>query len=377
MLIKSTFRRSTSGMINIDPIQRGGILTPEARQALVEWGDGYSVCDFCPGTLEQIKKPPIHDFIYHDLPAFLGTDHARVTNGAREGIFAVMHALYEKNGSVVVDGNAHYTSFVAAERAGLGIAIVPRSSDRPLYQIDPEWYADVLEDKLNSGEKVVLAVLTYPDGNYGNIVDAKRVASICHEYEVPLLLNGAYAVGRMPVNATNLGVDFIVGSGHKSMAACGPVGVLGINEPYDDIVLRTSEYRRNKEIELLGCTSRGAPIMTLIASFPTVRKRVNEWDREVENARWFSEQMERLGMVQMGDKPHNHDLIFFESPVLYEISRHTKKGRFFLYKELKRRNIHGIKAGLTKYFKLSTYELPEDDLRYVIDAFDDIISTSS
>jgi len=181
----------------------------------------------------------------------------------------------------------------------------------------------------------------------------------------------------MPVNATNLGVDFIVGSGHKSMAACGPVGVLGINEPYDDIVLRTSEYRRNKEIELLGCTSRGAPIMTLIASFPTVRKRVNEWDREVENARWFSEQMERLGMVQMGDKPHNHDLIFFESPVLYEISRHTKKGRFFLYKELKRRNIHGIKAGLTKYFKLSTYELPEDDLRYVIDAFDDIISTSS
>jgi len=230
-------------------------------------------------------------------------------------------------------------------------------------------------------------------------------------YEVPLLLNGAYAVGRMPVNATNLGVDFIVGSGHKSMAACGPVGVLGINEPYDDIVLRTSEYRRNKEIELLGCTSRGAPIMTLIASFPTVRKRVNEWDREVENARWFSEQMERLGMVQMGDKPHrervnkwdrevenarwfseqmerlgmvqmgdkphNHDLIFFESPVLYEISRHTKKGRFFLYKELKRRNIHGIKAGLTKYFKLSTYELPEDDLRYVIDAFDDIISTSS
>ncbi|MCD6145226.1 MAG: O-phospho-L-seryl-tRNA:Cys-tRNA synthase [Methanosarcinales archaeon] len=377
MLIKSTFRRSTSGMINIDPIQRGGILTPEARQALVEWGDGYSVCDFCPGNLEQIKKPPIHDFIYHDLPAFLGTDHARVMNGAREGIFAVMHALYEKNGSVVVDGNAHYTSFVAAERAGLDIAIVPRSSDRPLYQIDPEWYAEVLEDKLNSGEKVVLAVLTYPDGNYGNIVDAKRVASICHEYEVPLLLNGAYAVGRMPVNATNLGVDFIVGSGHKSMAACGPVGVLGINEPYDDIVLRTSEYRRNKEIELLGCTSRGAPIMTLIASFPTVRKRVNEWDREVKNARWFSEQMERLGMVQMGDKPHNHDLIFFESPVLYEISKYMKKGRFFLYKELKRRNIHGIKAGLTKYFKLSTYELPEDDLRYVIDAFDDIISTSS
>lgn len=373
MTTQPTLKRSTLGMINIDPLQRGGILTPEARFALAEWGDGYSVCDFCPGNLEEIKKPPIHDFVYEDLPAFLGTDRARVTNGAREGIFAVMHALAEKNGSVVLDGNAHYTSFVAAERAGLGIATVP-VSDLPEYRIDPEGYADVLEDRLNSGGKVVLAVLTYPDGNYGNIVDAKNVSSICREYDVPLLLNGAYAVGRMPMNAKDLGADFIAGSGHKSMAACGPVGVLGINEPYHEAVLRTSEFYKNKEIELLGCTARGASIMTLIASFPAVRERVAEWEREVEKARWFSERMEGLGMIQMGDKPHNHDLIFFEAPVLYEISRHSKKGRFFLYKELKKRNIHGIKAGLTKYFKLSTYGLPEDDLRYVIDAFGDIIS---
>ena len=42
--------------INIDPLQRGGILTPEARAALVEWGDGYSVCDFCAGMLDHIKN---------------------------------------------------------------------------------------------------------------------------------------------------------------------------------------------------------------------------------------------------------------------------------------------------------------------------------
>ena len=367
-----TLKRSTLGMINIDPLQRGGILTPEAREALVEWGDGYSICDFCPGKLEDIKKPPIHDFIYGDLPEFLGTDHARVTNGAREGIFAVMHALSKKGGCVVLDGNAHYTSFVAAERSGLDVSLVP-VSDRPEYRIDPEGYADVLEDKIKSGEEVVLAVLTYPDGNYGNIVDAKKVSAICSEYGVPLLLNGAYSVGRMPVAAKDLGADFVVGSGHKSMAACGPVGVLGINEPYHDLVLRRSGYNKNKEIELLGCTARGATIMTLIASFPKVVERVAEWDREVRNARWFSSEMERLGMIQMGDRPHNHDLIFFEAPVLYEISKRAKKGRFFLYRELKKRNIHGIKSGLTKYFKLSTYGLAEDDLRYVIDAFDEII----
>ncbi|KAF5410821.1 MAG: O-phospho-L-seryl-tRNA:Cys-tRNA synthase 1 [Candidatus Methanogasteraceae archaeon] len=374
MTKKSTLKRSTLGMINIDPLQRGGLLTPEARCALAEWGDGYSICDFCPGKLEEIKKPPIHNFVYEDLPAFLGVDHARVTNGARESIFAVMHALGKKDGCVVMDGNAHYTSLVATERAGLGISQVP-VSDRPEYRIDPEGYAENIEEQQKSGEEVVLAVLTYPDGNYGNIVDAKRVSTICHEYDVPLLLNCAYSVGRMPVSAKDLGADFIAGSGHKSMAACGPVGILGVSEQYHDIVLRRSAYNKNKELELLGCTARGATIMTLIASFPTVKARVLEWDHEVKKARWFSEQMESLGMIQMGDKPHNHDLIFFEAPVLYEISKHAKKGRFFLYKELKKRNIHGIKSGLTKYFKLSTYQLSEDDLRYVLDAFAEIIAT--
>ena len=84
-------RRDTPRAINIDPLQTGGILTPEARQALAEWGDGYSVCDYCGGVLDQIKTPPIFDFVHKALPAFLGMDQARVTNGAREAKFAIMH----------------------------------------------------------------------------------------------------------------------------------------------------------------------------------------------------------------------------------------------------------------------------------------------
>ena len=71
-------KRETLGSINIDPLQTGGLLTEAARQTLVEWGDGYSVCDFCAGVLDQIKKPPIHDFVHQALPEFLGCDEARV-----------------------------------------------------------------------------------------------------------------------------------------------------------------------------------------------------------------------------------------------------------------------------------------------------------
>jgi len=246
--------------INIDPLQRGGILTEQARAALIEWGDGYSVCDFCAGRLDHIKNPPVEEFVHDVLPEFLGTDEVRVTHGAREGKFAAMHALCEKGDWVVMDGNAHYTSVLAAERSGLKIEYATPSKE-PGYAISAEGYIEAIERAYEQKGNVSLAVLTYPDGNYGNLPDARAIAEACHDYSVPLLLNGAYAVGRMPVNAHELGADIIVASGHKSMAASGPVGILGASEEYARLIFRLSSAKKNKEIELLGCTVRGAPLL--------------------------------------------------------------------------------------------------------------------
>ncbi len=360
--------------INIDPLQRGGILTPEARTALLEWGDGYSVCDFCAGRLDRIKSPPVEEFIHEALPEFLGTDEVRVTHGAREGKFAAMHALCEKGDWVVVDGNAHYTSVLAAERAGLKIEFAP-SSKEPDYAISAEGYTEAIERAYEQKGNVSLAVLTYPDGNYGNLPDARAIADACHDYNVPLLLNGAYAVGRMPVNARELGADIIVGSGHKSMAASGPVGILGASEEYAKPIFRISSTKKNKEVELLGCTVRGAPLLTLMASFPAVVERTRRWPEEVEKARWFSGEIEKLGMIQQGERPHNHDLMFFLAERLYEISQTAKKGRYFLYRDLKDRGIGGIKPGLTRQFKLSTFGLSREELEKVLQAFAEIMDS--
>jgi Sep-tRNA:Cys-tRNA synthetase len=179
----------------------------------------------------------------------------------------------------------------------------------------------------------------------------------------------------MPVNARELGADIIVGSGHKSMAASGPVGVLGASEEYARAMFRLSSTKKNKEVELLGCTVRGAPLLTLMASFPAVVERVRRWPEEVEKARWFSAEMEKLGMSQQGERPHNHDLMFFLAENLYEISQKAKKGRYFLYRDLKERGICGIKPGLTRQFKLSTYGLAREELEKVLQAFGEIIES--
>ena len=358
--------------LNLNPLQRGGVLPVEARKALYEFSDGYSVCDYCAGRLDEISKPEIKGFL-DDLATFMNTDHARTVHGAREGKFAVMHALCKPGDTIVIDGNAHYTTHVAAERAGLNMVEVP-NTDYPDYKINPENYKEVLDDLADQGEDVSLVLLTHVDGNYGNLTDSSSIGKIAHDAGVPLLLNCAYSMGRLPVDSKVLNADFIVGSGHKSMAASGPIGVLGLKEEWADILLKKSERHAVKELEMLGCTSRGAPVATLMASLPFVVERLKKWGEEVRGTRKFVDIMEKIeGVTQLGIKPTEHDLVRFETPVFDKIAeKHPRRG-FFLYEELKKRNIVGIKRGQTKWFKCSIYGFSQEQKDYIGESFVEIV----
>jgi len=366
-------RKSERENLNLNPLQRGGVLPKESRKALYEFSDGYSVCDYCAGRLDEITKPAIHGFL-DDLANFIGADQARTVHGAREGKFAVMHALCQPGDTIVIDGNAHYTTHLAAERCQLHTVEVP-SNDYPEYRINPESYREVLDNQNDRGEDISLILLTHVDGNYGNLTDARSIGRIARDYGIPMLLNCAYSMGRLPVDAKKLNADFVVGSGHKSMAASGPIGVLGLKEEWAETVLKRSTKHAVKEIEMLGCTSRGAPVATLMASLPHVMERVKKWDLEVQKTRNFVKKMEKIGDVkQIGVKPTEHDLVRFETPIFDKIAQNHPRRGFFLYEELKRRQIIGIKRGQTRWFKCSVYGFSQEQVDYIAGAFADIAS---
>jgi Sep-tRNA:Cys-tRNA synthetase len=367
----ASLQRQHKGLINLMPLQTGGLLTDAARKALIEFGDGYSVCDFCEGILCNVTNPPIRDFVKEILPQFLGCEVATITHGAREAKFMVMHSLAKPGDSIIVDASRHYTTVVAAERVGLNIIEVPNSG-HPEFIVDVDKYAPLIKQH---APKLIL--LTYPDGNYGNLPDAGRLGEIAQEYNIPYILNGAYAVGRMPVSMDEIGADFIIGSGHKSMASAGPAGVLGMKRKWEESVLRKSVKYGKKEIELLGCTIRGVPMITLLASFPYVQERVQHWDEQVSKAQWLSAELEKLGFKQLGEKPHRHDLLHFDTPALYQISKRLRERGFFLYKELKERGIWGPQPGLAKSFKLSTFAADRQQLEFVADSFKAILNKYS
>jgi len=359
--------------ININPLQTGGRTYPETRKAIISYIDGYSTCDWCKGALGITDKPPIREFL-DEVSKFLGMDYTMLTNGCREAKFAVLHALTNPGDSVVIDGNKHYTTYVAAERARVRIYEVP-SNGYPEYRIKPEDYVTVIENvKKETRLLPKLVFLTHVDGNYGNLVDAEKVAEICKEYNVPFLLNTAYSSGRMPVNGKKIGADFIACSGHKSWAAGGGnIGLLSVSEQWKDKAIEYSKKYKVKPIEIIGCSSRGSSTLALMASFPHVKERVKYWDKEVENSRWLMKELEAIGINQLGVKPTEHDLNFVESEKLFKISETHKKKHFYLYYELKDRGIVGIKAGLTKNFKFSTYGKTKEQIKHISWAFKDIV----
>lgn len=366
--------------INLHPIQRGGVLTDAARKALSEFGDGYSTCDWCPpkaARLDAIERPPIAQFM-QDLAEFLGMDVARVVTRCREAQFIAFATLGEPSDYVVIDGLAHYSTYVAAELARLKVKEVPHGG-HPEFKLDLDAYADKIEEvKRETGKLPAAVLLTQVDYLYGNLNDATAVGKICKKYGVPFILNAAYTGGVMPIDGKKLGADILVSSGHKSWAASAPTGILALEEELVDRVLARSKIVGDwsgrkfslKEYALLGCTVMGGPLISLMASFPHVVERVELWPQEVERARYLVEQLERIeGTQQLGVKPKQHTLTHMESEGFYKVSQAHKRRGFFLYEELKRRGIVGIQAGLTKHFKLNTYGLTKEKVERVAKAF--------
>ena len=371
------------GMINLHPIQRGGILTEAARKALVEWGDGYSTCDWCPpktARLDMIHDPPISEFL-EDVAMFLGMDIARVVTRCREAKFIAFSSLAKPGDYIVIDSLAHYTTYLAAEAAGLKIKEVPHNG-YPEYRINPNAYAEKIEEvRKETGKAPAFTFLTHVDYLFGNVNDVAPVSMISHDAGIPFILNGAYTAGIMPLDGRALGADVLVGSGHKSWAASAPTGILAMTKEIAEKTLGRSKIvgdisKRKfgqKELMLLGCTVMGAPMLTLMASFPEVVERTKHYDEEVKKARWLVSELERIeGTRQIGIRPKDHTLMHVETPAFFKVSQAHKREGFFLYDELKSRKIVGIQAGLSKHFKVNTYGLTWDQIKFVAASFQDI-----
>ncbi|MDX8550623.1 O-phospho-L-seryl-tRNA:Cys-tRNA synthase [Methanospirillum sp. J.3.6.1-F.2.7.3] len=367
--------------INLDPIQAGGRLTTDAMKAVLAYGDGYSVCDHCtkPFRLDHISKPPLAEF-HKDLATFLNMDTARLVPGARRGFQAVADALVKPDDPVLLTAYSHYTEFLSVEQARAQPFEIPANDS---HIITPDAAASRIEEVIKTtGKTPALMFVEQVDYQYGNQHPVKDLIKVAHQYDIPVLCNGAYTIGIMEVDGKELGADFLVGSGHKSMAAPAPSGVLATTNEWAETVLRTTGVKGDltgrtfgvKEVEMMGCTLMGVTSVGMMASFPHVKKRVKEFDAQVRYGNMIVDALLTIDGTQVqSEYPRRHTLTRMNTTDSFDkvAKKHKKKG-FFLTSALRERGITGILAGSTRVWKFNSYGITKEQASYVADAFVEI-----
>ncbi len=144
--------------------------------------------------------------------------------GATEGINLVANSWGNANigagDRILLSQLEHHSNIVPwqmlASRVGAHIDVCPLTDDG---RID----LDAAEAMLTPAHKLV--AFAHVSNVLGSVLDAKRAAALAHKVGAKLLLDGAQAVPRLPVNVADLDCDFYVFSGHKLYGPTG-VGVL-------------------------------------------------------------------------------------------------------------------------------------------------------
>ena len=170
----------------------------------------------------EAKKFPHHktDATYFEVPNHVRENIAKLiggkpeeialTSGASAGVAAVAHALKWRPGDEVITAKGEFPLQYTAwkpmeEREGVKVKIAaPR--DRFIT-------ADDLIAAMTPRTRVVSASLVRYDD--GSLLDAPRVAAACHEQGALLLLDASQCCGAMPMDAHQLGADFLVSAGYK------------------------------------------------------------------------------------------------------------------------------------------------------------------
>ena len=133
---------------------------------------------------------------------------------------AYVRSLLRDGGEVIVTEMEHHSNIVPwqllCEQTGAELKVLPINDNGELI-------TDKLHELLN--KKTRILAVAHISNALGTVNPVKQIIDMAHAHDVPVLLDGAQAAGRVSVDVQALNCDFYTLSGHKMYAPTG-IGAL-------------------------------------------------------------------------------------------------------------------------------------------------------
>ena len=149
-------------------------------------------------------------------------DQVIYTANATHALNTAIKGLLPPYGAALCSGlehNAAARPLYAAEKAGARLRVV----QSPLFS--PEETLENWRAALESG-RADLAVLNHVSNVFGSIAPAEKIAALCAQYGVPLVLDAAQSAGHLPIDCAALPNTVVCTAGHKGLYGPQGTGVM-------------------------------------------------------------------------------------------------------------------------------------------------------
>lgn len=220
---------------------------------------------------------------------FLNAEHDEVifTSGATESnnlaLFGV--ALHPKQTrrrivTCLAEHRATLDPLLRLERHGFEIIRLPVfPNGHPLAGgVDLNHLAEFVD------ENTALVTLMLANNEIGTIQPVGEISKLCKRFEVPLHTDASQAVGRIPVDVQELGVDLLSFSAHKFYGPKG-IGGLFVRQSPSAVRLYPQILGGGQQGNLRSGTLNSVGIIGLAKAFAVCRERMHQESRELNRLR--------------------------------------------------------------------------------------------
>ena len=209
--------------------KRKKILFPDPYEMDITEIDGFDNLHHAEGILKEAQERAAA--LYGSKRCFY------LVNGSTCGLLAAISAAAGRGDKVIVARNCHKAVYHALYLKELQAEyIYPAITNHGIQgQITVEQVRKTLRENPDASA-VILTSPTYE----GIVSDVKKIAEVCHEQNIPLIVDEAHGAhlgfsGGFPENAVRLGADAVIMSLHKTLPSFTQTALLHLNStPIDE-----------------------------------------------------------------------------------------------------------------------------------------------